>query len=244
MTAGTARDMRRLVRLWRNEAANPAPFYRELAQRAANDLDAAHGPLSGQTVVDLGCGPGFYTAALRERGASVIPVDNDLAEMSYAGPAPEGAIVASAEALPLDDGSTHGAFCSNMLEHTPRPEAVIAEIERVLAPGGWAYISWTNWYSPWGGHGFSPYQYLGPRWGPRLHARLHGPPPKNRYGEGLFVTHIGQMLRTVEARPWLQIERVEPRYWPRLRAICRIPVVREVLTWNCVIHAVKETPGG
>lgn len=244
MSGGTVGDTRRLIRLWRREAEDPAPFYRELAKRAAGDLEAARGPLAGQTIVDLGCGPGFYTEALRERGATVIPVDNDLAEMSYAGQPPDRAIVASAEALPLENASVHGAFCSNMLEHTPRPEVVIAEIERVLAPGGWAYISWTNWYSPWGGHGFSPYQYLGARWGPRLHARLHGPPAKNRYGEGLFVTHIGEMLRVVGARPGLRIERVEPRYWPRLHAICRIPVIREVLTWNCVIWAVKETPGG
>ena len=57
------------------------------------------------------------------------------------------------------------------------------------------------------------------------------------------MTHIGRMLRVVDTRPRLRIERVEPRYWPRLRAICRIPVVREVFTWNCVIRAVKVPPG-
>jgi len=237
--AGRTGSLRTLARLWRREAEDPEPFYRLLGERAAADLERAYGPLARQTLVDLGCGPGFYTAALRDLGATVIPVDIDLAEMTYAGPAPEGAVVADARDLPLDDAGVDGVLCSNMLEHTPDPGGVIAEIERVLRPGGWSYISWTNWLSPWGGHAFSPYQYLGPRLGPRLHARLHGAPAKNRVGETLFVTHIGSMLRTVKARPGLRIERVEPRYWPRLRFIVAVPGLREVLTWNCVIRVVK-----
>jgi SAM-dependent methyltransferase len=232
----SAREAAALFRLWRREVDDPEPFYRALAERAVADLDRSYGPLAGQTVVDLGCGPGFYTAALRARGAEVIPVDNDLAEMTGAGPPPEGAVVADAGDLPLPDASADGAFCSNMLEHTPAPERVIGEIERVLRPGGWGYVSWTNWLSPWGGHSISPYHYLGPRLGPKVHERLHGPAPKNQVGEGLFPTYIGSMLRLVHGRPGLVIERVEPRYWPRLAAIVRIPGVREVLTWNCVIR--------
>ena len=228
-----------LARLWRREMQDPEPFYRALAERAAADLDRRHG-LAGQVIVDMGCGPGFYTTAFRARGAEVIPVDRDPAELTYAGSAPEGALIGDAEDLPIPDGSLDGAFCSNMLEHTPRPERVIAEIERVLRPGGWGYISWTNWWSPWGGHELAPYHYLGPRLGPRAHDRLHGRTRKNHVGESLFPTYIGSMLRTVRARPGLAIERVEPRYWPRLAFICRIPVVREVLTWNCVIRVVRR----
>ena len=236
------RDGAALVRLWRNEVQDPAPFYGALARRAAEDLERAYGPLAGRSLLDLGCGPGFYTAALRERGADVIPVDNDPAEMTGTGVPPEGAIVADAGALPIEDSSVDGVFCSNMLEHTPTPERVIAEIERVLRPGGWGYISWTNWLSPWGGHSISPYHYLGPRLGPRVHDRLHGPAAKNRVGEGLFPTYIGRMLRLVRARPGLEIERVEPRYWPRLAFICRIPGLRELASWNCVIRV--RAPAG
>jgi SAM-dependent methyltransferase len=232
----SVRETADLVRLWRNEVEQPAPFYGALARRAAADLERSYGPLSGRRLLDLGCGPGFYTAALRERGAEVIPVDNDFAEISAAGTPPEGALVADAGDLPIEDSSVDGVFCSNMLEHTPTPERVIAEIERVLRPGGWGYISWTNWLSPWGGHAISPYHYLGPKLGPRVHDRLHGPAAKNRVGEGLFPTYIGSMLRVVDGRPGLEIERVEPRYWPRLAFICRIPGLREVASWNCVIR--------
>jgi SAM-dependent methyltransferase len=233
--------VRVLWRLWRAEKTDPEPFYRLLAAEAAEDLDRRYGPLSQQTLIDLGCGPGFYTDALRATGATVIPVDNDLAEMELAGSAPEGAVLADAGSLPLDDASVDGVFCSNLLEHTPDAEPVIREIERVLRPGGWGYISWTNWYSPWGGHDMTPYQFLGPKLGPRLYEKRHGPPRKNAYGRGLWAAHVGPTLRLVRGRPGLEVERVEPRYWPKLTFICRIPGVREVLTWNCVIR-VRRNP--
>jgi 2-polyprenyl-3-methyl-5-hydroxy-6-metoxy-1,4-benzoquinol methylase len=91
----------RLFRLWRREAEDPEPFYSLLAAEAAEDFDRRYGPLRGQRIVDLGCGPGFYTRALRERGADVVPVDNDLEELSLAGDPPEGAVIADATALPF-----------------------------------------------------------------------------------------------------------------------------------------------
>ena len=235
--------VRRAIALWRlfrNEQTDPVPFYRRLAAEAAADLDRRHGPLAGQTIVDLGCGPGHYTRALRDRGATVIPVDNDPAEMALEGGPPDGAVLADVGALPLEPASVDGAFCSNLLEHTPDAEPVIAEIERVLRPGGWGYISWTNWYSPWGGHDMSPYHYLGPRLGPRLYERRHGPPRKNPYGAGLWARHIGPTLREVAARSGLEIERVEPRYWPQLRLLCQVPGLRELVTWNCVIRVRRR----
>ena len=229
----------RLFRLWRREAEDPEPFYSLLAAEAAEDFDRRYGPLRGQRIVDLGCGPGFYTRALRERGADVVPVDNDLEELSLAGNPPEGAVIADATALPFEEGSVDGVLCSNMLEHTPDAKAVVAEVARVLRPGGWAYVSWTNWYSPWGGHLMAPYHFLGPRLGPRVYERFHGKPRKHAYGETLWAVHVGPTLRFVRGLPKVAIERVEPRYWPRLRFIARIPLVRELLMWNCVIRMRK-----
>jgi SAM-dependent methyltransferase len=230
---------RTLWRLWRREREDPEPFYRLLAAEAAADLERRHGPLAGQRIVDLGCGNGLYTVALRERGADVIPIDNDPAELEVAGPPVEGALIADAGDLPLESDSLDGAFCSNVLEHTPDTAAIIREIERVLRPGGWGYISWTNWYSPWGGHDMSPYHYLGPKLGPRLYERRHGPPRKNPYGAGLWAVHIGSTLRLVRSRPRLLIDRVEPRYWPWARGVMHVPLLRELVSWNCVIRVTK-----
>ena len=232
--------MRELFRLWQNEVEDPAPFYTELAKDTIADLDRRYGPLRGQRILDLGCGPGFYTAAFRQAGADCVPVDAAMDELTLAGDPPEGYVLADAGALPFEDGSVDGAFCSNLLEHTGNTPQVIAEMERVLKPGGWGYISWTNWYSPWGGHDMTPYHLLGPERGSRLYERRNGPPRKNRFGEALFPVHVGPTIRLVASRPGLEIERVEPRYWPRLAFITRVPGVREVLTWNCVIR-VRRT---
>jgi SAM-dependent methyltransferase len=233
------RRARTLWRLFRNERTDPAPFYRLLAAIAAEDLDRRHGPLAGQTIVDLGCGPGYYTDAFRDRGSTVVPVDNSTDELELGGAPPAGHVLGDAADLPLADASADGVFCSNMLEHTPSAAPVIAEIERVLRPGGWAYISWTNWYSPWGGHLMTPYQYLGPRLGPKVYEKLHGRPEKHAYGETLWACHIGPTLRLVQSHPSLTIERVEPRYWPWAHPLMKVPGLRELVAWNCVIRARK-----
>ncbi|MEI6447677.1 MAG: class I SAM-dependent methyltransferase [Actinomycetes bacterium] len=222
--------------LFRNEQTDPDPFYRRMASDTADLLEARHGSVAGQRILDLGCGAGWYTAELRSRGADVLPVDLDPGELALAGAPPDGALVADAADLPLPDASVDAVLCSNLLEHCSRAPVVIDEIARVLKPGGWGYVSWTNWYSPWGGHHYSPYHLLGPKLGPRLHDRLKGPPPKNRIGEGLWPVHIGTILARVNSHPELVTDRVEPRYWPKLAFISRIPLVREVLSWNCVIH--------
>lgn len=240
---GAAR-VRQLWRLWQNEREDPEPFYTVLARESVADLERRYGPLAGQSVLDMGCGPGFYTRVFRDLGATVIPLDNSEDELGIAGSAPEGAILGDAADMPVGDGSLDGVFSSNMLEHTPDSVAVLAEIERVLSPGGWAYVSWTNWWSPWGGHEIVPYHYLGPKLGPRLYERRHGPPRKNRPGEALFPVHIGPTLRYLRGRPDLLIDSVEPRYWPKLTFITSTPGLRELISWNCVIRFRKRAASG
>lgn len=230
-----------LFRLFRQEQTNPRALYEVLAERAASSIERQLGPLAGQRVADVGCGPGWYTAALRGRGADVLPIDYSEDELALAGDWPEGAIVGDAMDLPLADANLDGVFSSNMLEHVPDHEAALAEFVRVLRPGGWAYVSWTNWYSPWGGHEQTPFHYLGPELGQRVYERRHGGrAPKHVVGETLFPVHIGPVLRFLRSRRDLDVLQVEPRYWPRLRPVMRVPVLREVASWNCVVYLRKR----
>lgn len=236
--AGIARG-RQLWTLWRNEVEDPDPFYELMATELADRLRADFGPLEGTDVLDLGCGPGYYTRALRDAGAEVTPVDNSEESLTLRGQPVEGARLGDATALEFADGAFGGVVCSNLLEHTPDPASVIREISRICAPGGWIYLSWTNWYSPWGGHDIAPWHYLGTNLGPRVYERIHGRPERNVVGETLWPTHIATVLRDVRDDPSLTILGIEPRYWPSLRFIMRIPGVREVLAWNCVITMAK-----
>lgn len=242
-TEATPADLHGLARvhhlwkLFRNEREDPEPFYRTLAGEAVADLDRRHG-VAGAHILDMGCGPGWYTDAFRRAGATSVGIDGGAETLRNGSIA--GLAQADAARLPFGDAQFDGVFCSNLLEHARDTAGVLDELARVLRPGGWGYISWTNWYSPHGGHDMSPWHLLGPNLGPRVYERLFGPPRSNRYGEGLFAVHIGPTLRLVRDHPDLEIEQVEPRYWPQLRAICAVPGVREVLTWNCVIR-VRRT---
>ena len=51
----------------------------------------------------------------------------------------------------------------------------------------------------------------------------------------LFPTSISGTLEMIRANPNLRIREMVPRYYPELRFITRIPVLREFLTGNCAM---------
>ena len=61
---------------------------------------------------------------------------------------------------------------------------------RVTRPGGIAFISYTSWYGPWGGHETAPWHFLGGARARRRYAARHGHEPKNKYGESLFEVTV------------------------------------------------------
>lgn len=98
--------------------------------------------LVGKTgpVGDFGCGPGRLTGYLASLGLDVFGVDLSpgmvgVARQAYPGLRFE---VGSMAALDREDGSLAGALAWYSLIHTPPAElpAVVAELARVLAPGG------------------------------------------------------------------------------------------------------------
>jgi SAM-dependent methyltransferase len=130
---------------------------------------------------------------------------------------------------------------SNVLEHLPEPFAVVDEMVRVLRPGGHLWLSFTNWYGPWGGHETSPWHYLGGARARRRYAERTGHDPKNVFGESLFPMHVGAALRHLARHPRLSIVDARPRYLPGFAGwVVRVPGVREVLTWNLEMLVVKR----
>lgn len=221
-----------LFRLFLSEQLDPDTFYAKLADRTLSTFEFR---LDGMVLLDLGSGPGHYTAALERAGARVVAVDLDRADIERVAERGLCAVHGDATRLPFGDASFDGVFSSNLLEHVPDQAAVLDEIERVLRPGGWAWVSWTNWYSPWGGHLITPFHYLGPRLGSRLHDRFKGPPERNQVFAGLWPAHIGPILRDVRRRPAFRLMRAVPRYYPSQRWILRVPLLREFVTWNCLL---------
>lgn len=221
-----------LLKLSFAERREPGPFYARLAERTTLQFPFE---LKDKLVLDLGSGPGHFAEALTTAGATVVAADWNQSHADAVAARGIGAMRADATRLPFADATFDGVFCSNLLEHVASSTAVMDEVERVLAPGGWAWVSWTNWYSPWGGHHITPFHYLGPRLGARAYEKLKGPPPKNQIYNGLWPTYIGATVSETRKRRSLEVLDVVPRYYPSQRWITRVPGVREVLTWNCLM---------
>jgi SAM-dependent methyltransferase len=172
-------------------------------------------------------------AALGAAGARAVGLD--VADRRVGGARDAAFVVGGGERLPFASGAFDGVVSSNVLEHAPDTWGMVRELLRVTRPGGVVFLSWTNWYSPIGGHEWSPLHYLGPRWGPRVYRFLFGrPPPWNLPGRTLFPVHVGPVLRGIR-RMNVDVIDVAPRYWPRLRFLARVPGLREFAMWNCVV---------
>jgi SAM-dependent methyltransferase len=114
---------------------------------------------AGDRVLDLGCGGGRHAFEVYRRGASVIAFDHDHGElrqvsamtaaMAEAGEArpPARAEVACGDAtsMPFPDGTFDRVIAAEVLEHIPADQRALAEIARVLRPGGLVAVTVPAW---------------------------------------------------------------------------------------------------
>jgi SAM-dependent methyltransferase len=120
----------------------------------------ALGACPGERVLDVGCGPGFYVLETLERVGPrgfVMGVDASPAMLALSAKRCEGHSNCSfhegeATALPVDDASFDRALSVQVLEYVADVPAALAELHRVLRPGGrvllwdvdWATVSWRS----------------------------------------------------------------------------------------------------
>src|SRR4051794_382566 len=128
-----------------------AAGYREVAARI--------GP---GALIDLGCGLGDGSARFLAGDRRITAIDYDAATAAVAArrhPGLRGACSDAAE-LALRSGAFHWACSSHLIEHFGRPERHVAEVRRVLAPGGVAFFITPNapadFENPYHVHLFEP----------------------------------------------------------------------------------------
>jgi SAM-dependent methyltransferase len=113
-------------------------------------------------LLDLGCGVGDGSARFLGGGRRVTAVDYDPATAALAGRRHPGLTTAcsDAAALALRDGAFAWACSSHLIEHFQWPEGHVAEVSRVLAPGGVAFFITPNapadFENPYHVHLFEP----------------------------------------------------------------------------------------
>jgi SAM-dependent methyltransferase len=113
----------------------------------------------GDRVLDLGCGAGRHAFEMFRRGADVVAFDQDGDElaavldtfgaMREAGEVPAGAEAdikqGDALALPFADGEFDRVVAAEVLEHIPEDTLAMAELFRVVRPGGTVAVTVPRW---------------------------------------------------------------------------------------------------
>jgi len=224
----------KLLAQYFKHADDPA-FYTFQADDAIKWLENSGVQLNEKTrALDLGCGHGVFGAQLIKRGCQVSFADEENLLLPEISKAPFHRINLDRDDLaPL--GQYDLVICSNVLEHLAKPTEFLQSAHKILRPRGKLYLSWTNWLSPWGGHEFSPFHYLGPRRGHLVYDKLLKRKRKHTPYQNLYPTYIGAVLKLIRQIPTLRLVRAAPRYYNEFSFLIRVPIAREFFSWNCAL---------
>jgi ArsR family transcriptional regulator len=149
-------DARRLTGVLADRRTDTQSFF----GRVAGEWDGVRAELFGQAftlfsllnllppdwiVADLGCGTGNAAEVLAPAVKKVIAVDQSepmlaAARKRLAGMGNVEFLRGELESLPIETGSVDAAVCVLVLHHLPEPSAAIAEMARILRPGGVAMV--------------------------------------------------------------------------------------------------------
>lgn len=138
-----------LAHKWWDKTSEFKPLH-EINPLRVDFIDEYAG-ISGQKILDVGCGGGILSEGLAERGAQVTGID--LAEKSLKVAKLhlfESNLSVDYQKIPVEElaeqqpESFDVVTCMEMLEHVPSPASVVAACARLVKPGGWVFFSTLN----------------------------------------------------------------------------------------------------
>ncbi|MDX6352177.1 MAG: hypothetical protein QOF84_6967 [Streptomyces sp.] len=200
-------------------------------------LDLA-GDVAGLRLLDVGCGAGHYAADLLERGARVTGIDGSATLLRHARERVGDRAELRLHDLetPLDfagDATFDAVVCALVHHHIAARGQLLAELHRVLRPGGFLVLSTTHPTADWRHHGGS---YYDESW---VDLTLPHPSLTIRYQRMTLETLLNEWLSA-----GFTLERlVEPRPLPTLREVdeARYEKLRQA---PCFLAVRLRRPGG
>ena len=252
-----------------NDAPGAArsPYARGRSTSYPSNVDYRIGKLAALGIttgdwLDVGCADGGYLRPLLAAGASTVTgvdVEEETLTRARADLGGEPRIrlrLIPEDRLPLDSSQFAGCLLNEVLEHCLSDTAMLAEVRRVLVPGGHVAVFSPNRYFPFEGHGIrlGSHRYWGPvplaHWLPQsvrervLFARTYTP-------RGLVSLVSESGFEVVSAQPVLPcLERWNPlpsfalpayrRAVPRAEAT---PLVRTFLAVSSLVVARRPLGG-
>jgi SAM-dependent methyltransferase/uncharacterized membrane protein YbhN (UPF0104 family) len=125
---------RRAPRYEQLVSVGPLRWLRAAERRAVLDLARLDDPAI-RTVIDVGCGDGYYTRAAKRAGKAVDAVDAAPGMVERVRSVADRAFVADLDVLELDR-TYDVVLCCGVLEFVSHPEVAFARLCRLCAPGG------------------------------------------------------------------------------------------------------------
>lgn len=169
-------------------------------------------PESITRVLEVGCSTGFKTFALQHRfpDADIVGVDPDADGIALARgmaarldqtrfPRTPTFTEAVGEDLPVDDASVDLIVCITTIEHVGNVDECLAEMARVLRPGGVLYLEAPNYLWPYEPHVRALMPPLCPKPLLRALVRLQGNSAHARFVDHLKFVHPHWMERRFDA---------------------------------------------
>jgi arsenite methyltransferase len=129
-------------------------LFRDDTERMIASLWPKGGPTPGERVIELGCGPGFYSGRLAERfrEISVLGVDRSPSQLQYAREKRNALGLSNCRfqndnvlELSHADETFDVLIASRLFTVLPNRRRAVAEMYRVLRPGGRCFIAEPRW---------------------------------------------------------------------------------------------------
>lgn len=124
---------------------HPCCLMRRLERMRTDRILKYLGVRNSEHILDVGCGAGNMLGCIHTGSLYGIDLSSFLLELAAKRLGTRANLQkANAEAIPFDDNTFDKVFCSEVLEHTLRPQRVIDEMHRVLKTDGICAISFPN----------------------------------------------------------------------------------------------------